>query len=134
MNLIRLQKQPPEVFYKKRCSKNVAKFTGKRLCQSLFLNKTSGQNTSGRLLGKLKSCISGSYIHRKSVPCFVSVWCTSCQMRLSCCAPNSAYWYKRSKSVYKNEFKVTDKATRSEHTSGTIQISKMELPEKIVNS
>ena len=33
------QKQPPEVFYKKGALKNFAKFTGKHLCQSLFLNK-----------------------------------------------------------------------------------------------
>ena len=38
----RLQKQPPEVFYKKRCSKNFAKFTGKQLCQSFFFNKVAG--------------------------------------------------------------------------------------------
>ena len=31
------QKQPPEVFYKKVVLKNFAKFTGKHLCQSLFL-------------------------------------------------------------------------------------------------
>ena len=31
------QKQPPEVFYKKGVLKNIAKFTGKHLCQSLFL-------------------------------------------------------------------------------------------------
>ena len=44
----------------RRCSvrkgalRNFAKFTGKRLCQSLFFNKVAGprakQNTSGRLL------------------------------------------------------------------------------------
>ena len=38
-------KQPPEVFYKKGVLKNLAKFTAKHLCQSLFL-----QNTCGRLL------------------------------------------------------------------------------------
>ena len=36
--------QPPEVFYKKRCSsKNAKKFTGKHLCQSLFFNNVAGQ-------------------------------------------------------------------------------------------
>ena len=30
----------PEVFYKKRVFKNFAKFTGKHLCQSLFLKST----------------------------------------------------------------------------------------------
>ena len=37
-----LQKQPPEVFYKKCILKNFAKFTGKHLCQSLFFNKVAG--------------------------------------------------------------------------------------------
>ena len=34
-----LQKQPPEVFYKKGVLKNFVKFTGKQQCQSLFLIK-----------------------------------------------------------------------------------------------
>ena len=37
-----VQKQPPEVFYKKDALRNFAKFTGKHLCQSLFLNKVVG--------------------------------------------------------------------------------------------
>ena len=36
------QKQPPELFCKKSVLKNFAKFTGKHLCQSLFLNKVAG--------------------------------------------------------------------------------------------
>ena len=32
----------PEVFCKKDVLRNFAKFTGKQLCQSLFLNKVSG--------------------------------------------------------------------------------------------
>ena len=36
------QKQPPEVFCKKRCSWKFKKFTGKPLCQSLFLNNVAG--------------------------------------------------------------------------------------------
>ena len=36
------QKQPPEVFYKKGGLRNFTKFTGKHLCQSLFLNKVAG--------------------------------------------------------------------------------------------
>ena len=32
-----LQKQPPEVFYKRSCSQKFAIFTGKHLCWSLFL-------------------------------------------------------------------------------------------------
>ena len=37
-----VQKQPPEVFYKKGVLKNFTKFTGKYLCQSLFFNKVEG--------------------------------------------------------------------------------------------
>ena len=36
------QKQPPEVFCKKGVLGNFTKFTGKHLCQSLFLNKVAG--------------------------------------------------------------------------------------------
>ena len=75
----KLQKQPPEVFYKKVILKNFTKFTGKQhLCQSLLLNKVAGlrpkrlchrcfpvnfakflrtpflQNTFGQLLLKLR--------------------------------------------------------------------------------
>ena len=35
------QKQPPVVFFKKRCSQNFAKFAGKHLCQNLFFNKVA---------------------------------------------------------------------------------------------
>ena len=69
-----IQKQPLEVFCEKRCLGNLTKFTGKYLCQSLFINKIAPelkkrlrnrrfsvnfvkfsrtpflQNTSGRLL------------------------------------------------------------------------------------
>ena len=43
----------PEVFCKKGALRNIAKFTGKHLCQSLIFNKVAGhslyflQNTSG---------------------------------------------------------------------------------------
>ena len=37
-----MQKQPPDVFYKKGVLKNFAKFTGKYLYQSLFFNKAAG--------------------------------------------------------------------------------------------
>ena len=36
---LKRQKQPPDVFCKKRCSQNFVKFTGKHLCQSLFFKK-----------------------------------------------------------------------------------------------
>ena len=56
---VRLIVCPTEVFYEKRgVFKNLAKFTGKHLCRSLFYNKVVGirlstpflQNTSGRML------------------------------------------------------------------------------------
>ena len=36
-----IQKQPPEVFYKKAVLENFTKFTEKHLCQILFLNKVA---------------------------------------------------------------------------------------------
>ena len=40
------QKKPPEVFYKKKLFfKNFAKFTGKHLCQNLFLIKLQAWDT-----------------------------------------------------------------------------------------
>ena len=38
-----MQKQPPEVFYKKGVLRNFIKFTGKHLRQSLFLNKKASE-------------------------------------------------------------------------------------------
>ena len=37
-----LQKQPPEVFCTKGILRNFANFTGKHLCQSLFVNEVAG--------------------------------------------------------------------------------------------
>ena len=48
-----VQKQPPEVFYKKGVLKNFAKFTGKHLCQSLFFNKVAGIRTATLLKKRL---------------------------------------------------------------------------------
>ena len=36
------EEKPPDVFCKKGVLKNFTKFTGKHLCQSLFLNKVAG--------------------------------------------------------------------------------------------
>ena len=36
------KKQPPEVFCKKGVLRNLTKFTGKHLCQSLFFNRVAG--------------------------------------------------------------------------------------------
>ena len=41
-NFDTFQKQPPEVFCKKGVLRNFAKFAGKHLCQSFFLNKIAG--------------------------------------------------------------------------------------------
>ena len=38
----KLRSSCPEVFYKKDVLRNFAKFTGKHLCQRLFLNKVAG--------------------------------------------------------------------------------------------
>ena len=37
-----IQKQSPEVCFKKRCLRNFTKFTGKHVCQSFFFNKVAG--------------------------------------------------------------------------------------------
>ena len=37
-----VQKQPPEVFYKKSVPKKIAKFTGKHIFKTLFFNKVAG--------------------------------------------------------------------------------------------
>ena len=46
-----MQKQPPEVFCKKGFLRNFAKFKGKHLCKSLFLNKIAGLGQQNRLAG-----------------------------------------------------------------------------------
>ena len=54
-----VQKQPPEVFSKKRCSvrkvvlRNFAKLTGKHKCQSLFFNKVAGLRSAVLLKKRL---------------------------------------------------------------------------------
>ena len=42
-----LQKQPPEVFYNKRC---YTKFTGKHQCQSFFFNKVAEKFYSRKVI------------------------------------------------------------------------------------
>ena len=39
LRILYIQKQPPEVLYNKGVLRNLAKFTGKQLCQSFFFNK-----------------------------------------------------------------------------------------------
>ena len=53
LKIIYVQKQPPDVFYKKGVLKNFAKFTGKRLCQSLFFNRVSGLRPATSLKKRL---------------------------------------------------------------------------------
>ena len=53
-----LQKQPPEVFLKKRVFINFAKFTRKHLCQCLFLNKFAEKPAN--LLKKRLCCFLGN--------------------------------------------------------------------------
>ena len=57
--LILIQKQPPAVFFRRRCSEKFCKIHGKTPVPEPFLNKVAGlrllrtpflQNTSGRLL------------------------------------------------------------------------------------
>ena len=49
-----VQKQPPEVFCKKKCSEKFAKFTGKYLCQSLVFNKIAGLRSATFLKKRLR--------------------------------------------------------------------------------
>ena len=48
-----LQKEPPQVFYKKGVLKNFAKFTGKNLCESLFFDKVAGLESETLLKKRL---------------------------------------------------------------------------------
>ena len=48
-----LQKQPLEVFYVKRFFRNLTKFIGKHLCQSLFFNKVASLRTPTLLKKRL---------------------------------------------------------------------------------
>ena len=47
------QKQPPEVFYKNGVLRNLAKFRGKHLCQSLLFNKVAGLSPATLLKKRL---------------------------------------------------------------------------------
>ena len=46
----------PEVFCKKGVLRNIAKFTGKHLCQSLFFNKVAGLRPDTESLAQVFSC------------------------------------------------------------------------------
>ena len=46
----------PEVFFKKGILKNFAKFTGKRLCYSLFFDKVAGLRPGKEFLAQVFTC------------------------------------------------------------------------------
>ena len=50
--ILYIQKQPPEVFYKKGVLRNFAKLTRKHLCQNLFFNKVRSATLLKRHPGK----------------------------------------------------------------------------------
>ena len=50
--IVYIQKQPPEVFYKKGVLRNFAKFTRKHLCQNLLFNKVRSATLLKRHPGK----------------------------------------------------------------------------------
>ena len=49
-----VQKQPPEVFFKKDVLKNFANSTGKHLCWSLFLNKVADLSACNSIKKRLQ--------------------------------------------------------------------------------
>ena len=53
MNDFYFKKQPPEVFRKRGVFKNLTKFAGKHLCQSLSFNKVAGLRPEISLKKKL---------------------------------------------------------------------------------
>ena len=69
--LSKIQKQPPEVFCKKGVLKNVTKFTGKHLCQSLYFNEVAGRWTTAS-----KNRSSGKKMYSRKLifilPCILS--------------------------------------------------------------
>ena len=55
-----MQKQPPEVFFIKLALQNFAKFTGKHLCQSLFLNKVASLSIKNiKNIKSIYPCLKG---------------------------------------------------------------------------
>ena len=55
-----MQKQPPEVFFIKLALQNFAKFTGKHLCQSLFLNKVASLSIKNiKNIKNIYPCLKG---------------------------------------------------------------------------
>ena len=62
----------PEVFYKKGVIKNLAKFTGKHLCWSIFFKKVSGHSPATLLKKRLQHrCFPMSFAKFLTAPFFI---------------------------------------------------------------
>ena len=63
------QKQPPDLSYKNGGLKNFAKFIGKHLCQSLFLNKIAVLRSAALLKKRLwHRCFLGNFVKFLKTP------------------------------------------------------------------
>ena len=63
------QKQPPEMFYKKGVLRNLAKFTGEHLCQSLLFNKVAGLRLATLLKKRLwHRCFPVNFVKFSGTP------------------------------------------------------------------
>ena len=70
-----VQKQPPELFYKKDALRNYSKFTGKHLCQSLFLNKVVGLRLWHRCFHVgFRKFVRQTFLHNTSERLLLTVW------------------------------------------------------------
>ena len=58
LQYIKIRSSRPEVFCKKGVLRNFAKFTGKRLCQSLFFNKVTGLRPATLLKSDSGTCVN----------------------------------------------------------------------------
>ena len=74
-----LQKHPPVVFYKKSALRNLAQFTGKHLCQSLFFNKVAGLSPATLLKKNLcHRCFPVNFAKILRTPFFIEyLWTTA---------------------------------------------------------
>ena len=66
---LNVQKQPPEVFCEKGVLRNFAKFTGKHLCLSLFLNEVEGLRPAALFRKRLgHSCFPANFVEFLKTP------------------------------------------------------------------
>ena len=101
-----IQKQQPEVSYKKGVLKNFLNFTGKYLCQSLFFNNIAGLGVcnfiKNEVLERAFSCeiyeiLKNTFLYRTPLgDCF---WITSSQSQSSIC------WWVRTGWLWRRIFK-----------------------------